>query len=51
VAVLSHTGKSGGAGRLSRALATHFGHVIGIDVSVSMIAAARTAMIVRSAVM
>lgn len=30
-----------GAGRLSRALATHFGRVIGIDVSASMIAAAR----------
>ena len=30
-----------GAGRLSRALARHFGRVIGVDVSASMIAAAR----------
>lgn len=30
-----------GAGRLSRALAPHFGRVIGVDVSASMIAAAR----------
>ena len=30
-----------GAGRLSRALAAHFGRVIGIDVSASMVAAAR----------
>ncbi|MEP6883038.1 MAG: FkbM family methyltransferase [Dokdonella sp.] len=30
-----------GAGRLSRALASHFGRVIGVDVSASMIAAAR----------
>ncbi|MET0225531.1 MAG: FkbM family methyltransferase [Dokdonella sp.] len=31
-----------GVGRLTRALATHFEHVIGIDVSASMIDAART---------
>lgn len=30
-----------GVGRLSRALAAHFGHVVGVDVSASMIAAAR----------